>query len=137
MQTLIHELSGLECRDRVFKYDRHHGEPQLRQRAHLDLFWQPEQCHFDRVGDEPFHFARWHRRRFGDYYDLVVGKVWESINWNSKERPSPGSHQPDHSRHYHPSVLESEVNDPVQHHSLSIEDFSISDFKIKAPLVTT
>src|SRR6266705_2608077 len=89
------------------------------------------------MSHKALNFTGRHRRRFGDDHNLIVGEIREGIHGDGKQRPSTGNNQPRYGGEQHPSVGEGEVNDFIQHYSLSIEDFSISDFRTKLPFVTT
>src|SRR5207247_2198550 len=77
------------------------------------------------------------QRRFREHDTFIVGQIRKGMHGNRKQCPSPVNNQPRYGGEQHPPVRQGEVNDFVQHYSLSIEDFSISDFRTKLPFVTT
>ena len=140
LNALADELTRQIHRHRVGEHDRHHRQPELRQRSDFLLVRQAEHRALDRVGDELLDLGGRQARRLGDDDDLVVGQIGKRFDRNGVERVSADAEQRDNRDEDEPPVRERGVDDSIQHadpYSPSMVDRSRCDLSVKLPCTTT
>ena len=119
LHTLVHHLPRETCVDVIVEDDRDHRQAELRDGAHALRRRQSHHRRLDRERDRLLHFGRRQSGAFRDDDHLIVGQIRERVDRDTDGDITARAIISARAPECQPAIVQSEIDDPVQHRPLS------------------